>query len=227
MSCWRYIASLPMRISSGDLAASLRRPVGDRGVELVVGHDPVDDPDPLRLVRADLLAQQQQLVGLLAPDVAVDQRHDHEREDADVDLRRPEAGALLGDDQVAREREAERAREHVPVGGAQRRLAELADQLEQPRERVGREVLVRRAARRTRTPFRSPPAEKTFSCVEVSTTQRTASSSRAPRERGQQVVEQLVRERVARLGPVEGDRGDADPATSYRTVVRAHRAAAA
>ena len=23
MSCWRYIASLPMRISSGDLAASL------------------------------------------------------------------------------------------------------------------------------------------------------------------------------------------------------------
>jgi hypothetical protein len=58
-------------------------------------------------------------------------------------------------------------------------------------------------------PPRSPPREKTFSCVEVSTTQRTASSSRAASKRGEQVVEQLVGERVARLGLVERDRGDA------------------
>ena len=58
-------------------------------------------------------------------------------------------------------------------------------------------------------PPRSPPRENTFSCVEVSTTQRTASSSRAAVERGDQVVEQLVRERVAGLGLVERDRGDA------------------
>ena len=161
MSCWRCIASLPMRISSGDLAASLARPVGDRGVELLGRHDLVDDPDPLRLVRVDLLAQQQQLVGLLAPDVAVDQRHDHEREDPDVDLGRAEARALLGDDQVARQREPERAREHVAVGGADGRLAELADQVEQAREAVGGEVLrrsaaARRRSRRGRRPRRRP-----------------------------------------------------------------------
>ena len=151
MSCWRYIASLPSRISSGDLAASLPAQSATAASNSSAGHDPVDDPDPLRLVRVDLLAQQQQLVGLLAPDVAVDQRHDHEREDPDVDLGRAEARALLGDDQVAGQREAERAREHVAVGGAQRRLAELADQLEQAREAVGGEVLVDRAAARPRS----------------------------------------------------------------------------
>ena len=127
MSCWRYIASLPSRISTGDLAASLPRPVGAPPRRTRPPARPVDDPDPLGLVRVDALAEQQQLVRLLAPDVAVDQRHDHEREHADVDLGRPERRALLRDDQVAREREPERAGEHVAVGRADRRLAELAD----------------------------------------------------------------------------------------------------
>ena len=60
---------------------------------------------------------------------------------------------------------AERAGQHVAVGRADRRLAELADQREQPREALGRRVLVRRAGRRRRSPPRLPPAENTFSCV--------------------------------------------------------------
>ena len=72
MSCWRHSASLPRRMSTGDLAASRPGPVGDRGVELVHGHDPVDQPQPLGLVRVDALAEQQQLGRLLARDVAVD-----------------------------------------------------------------------------------------------------------------------------------------------------------
>src|SRR3712207_7762079 len=53
---------------------------------------------------------------LFRSDVAVDERHDHEREHPDVDLGRAERRALRGDDQVARERDAERPGEHVPVG---------------------------------------------------------------------------------------------------------------
>ena len=185
------------------------RPVGDRGVELLGRHDLVDDPDPLGLVRVDLLAQQQQLVGLLAPDVAVDQRHDHEREDPDVDLGRAEAGALLGDDQVARQREPERAGEHVAVGGAQRRLAELADQVEQAREAVGGEVLVdqrrvggerRRGRRRRRRPSRGWRSARRSGRRR----RRARRSSAAIRSSSS-----CVRERVAGLGPVHGDRRDA------------------
>ena len=58
-------------------------------------------------------------------------------------------------------------------------------------------------------PARLPPSEKTVSCVEVSTTQRTAVVVARRREGREQLVEQLVGERVARLGLVEGDRGDA------------------
>src|SRR5580700_637235 len=41
-----------------------------------------------------------QLGGALAWDVAVDQRHDHEGKDADVDLGRAERGVLGSDDQI-------------------------------------------------------------------------------------------------------------------------------
>ena len=57
--------------------------------------------------------------------------------------------------------------EHVPVGGADRRLAELADQAEQPREALGAEVLVdeRHVGRRSRRGWRRE--EKTRSWVEA------------------------------------------------------------
>ena len=124
------------------LRGQLLGPLAHTGVEFLGREHPVDDPDPLGLGGGDLLAEQQQLVGLLAWHVAVDQRHDHEREYADVDLGRAESRAFAGDDQVAGQREPERAGEHVPVGGADRRLAELAEQPEQAREALGPEVLV-------------------------------------------------------------------------------------
>ena len=52
MSCWRYIASWPSRISTGLLEASFAGPVGDRGVELVGRHDLVDEPVLDRLLGA-------------------------------------------------------------------------------------------------------------------------------------------------------------------------------
>ena len=55
-------------------------------------------------------------------------------------------------------------------------------------------------------PARLPPLENTFSCEEVSTTQRTPSSSRAASNAAMQLVEQFVRQRVARVGLIERDR---------------------
>jgi hypothetical protein len=77
------------------------------------------------------LPEQQQLVRLLTRDVAIDQRHDHERERPHIDLRRAERRFLRCHDQIARERDPERPGEHVSVRGAHRRLTERADQLEQ------------------------------------------------------------------------------------------------
>ena len=54
----------------------------------------------------------------------------------------PKRRALLGDQQVAGEREAHAAGEHVAVGGAERRLAEPRHQPEELEEEVGGEVLV-------------------------------------------------------------------------------------
>ena len=62
------------------LPRQLLRPVGDRDVEVLDGDDPVDDPRGERLLRAPPLPEQQQLVRLLARNIAIDQRHDHERE---------------------------------------------------------------------------------------------------------------------------------------------------
>src|SRR5204862_8054465 len=84
----------------------------------------------------------EQLVRLLAWHVAVDERHDHERKRADVDLGRAEGGALLGDYQVTGERDAQGSGEHVTVRGADHRLPELADQPEKPWELAGPEVPV-------------------------------------------------------------------------------------
>ena len=111
---------------SGDWLASRCAHSATARVELVRRDDAVDDPHPPRLVRVDALAEQQQLAARLAPDVAREQRRDHEREQADVDLRRAERRALARDDEVAGQREPERAGEHVAAGRADHRLAELA-----------------------------------------------------------------------------------------------------
>ena len=81
---------------SGGLAASCAAQSATAASNAVGGHDAVDDPQPVRLVGVDALAEQQQLGHLLAADVAPDQHGDHEREQADVDLRRAERRALAG-----------------------------------------------------------------------------------------------------------------------------------
>ena len=174
-------------------------------------------------MRIDPLAEQQQLVGLLAPDVAVDQRHDHEREDPDVDLGRAERRALLRDDQVAREREAERPGQHVAVRGADRRLAELADQLEEAREPLRRGMLVHE--RNVRREAREVAAAREDRLV-----RRREDDAAHPvvvacgSEGGQQLVEHPVREGVARLGLVERDRRNTrcGDVVAKRLVARAH-----
>ena len=166
-----------------------------------------------RLLGGDLLAEQQQLVGLLAPDVAVDQRHDHEREHADVDLGRPEARALARDDQVAGERDPERAGEHVAVGGADRRLAELADQAEQLREALGPEVLVHeRHVGREAGEVRARGEHLLVRRGEHDAAHGVVVARGL--QRGDQVAEQLVGERVAGVRLVERDRRDAASETS-------------
>ena len=55
------------------------------------GGDLVDDPDPVRLVRTRSARRAAAARWPSCADVAVDQRHDHEREHADVDLGRAEA----------------------------------------------------------------------------------------------------------------------------------------
>ena len=105
MSCWRNIASLPSRIITGDLAASSSAHSATAASNSSAGTTWLTIPIRSASSRVDALAQQQQLVGLLARDVAVDQRHDHEGEDADGDLGGAERRALAGDDEVAGQRE--------------------------------------------------------------------------------------------------------------------------
>ena len=171
------------------------------------GDDPVDDARLARLLGAQPLAEQQHLRRLLPRHVAVDQRHDHEREQADVDLGRAEPGALLGDDQVARERDAERAGEHVPVRGDDRRLSELAERDEDLREEARREVLVR--GRRVGRETAEVAAGREHLLVRGGEDDDADVVVRLRvRERREQLGEQRVGERVARLGIVEGDRRD-------------------
>ena len=164
----RHVHLAPHRVLAelhhhGRLRGQLLGPFGHRGVELLGRDDLVDDPGLARLLGASSARPAAASRRLLARDVAVDQRHDHEREEADVDLGRAEAGGVLGDDQVARERDAQRAGEDVAVGRDDRRLAELADRLEDLDERLRALVALdqrrvgaerRRGCRRRRRPSR-------------------------------------------------------------------------
>ena len=215
MSCWRNIASLPSRISSGDLRRELLGPLAHaRPRTPRRGTTRLTIPMRSASARRDLLAEQQQLVGLLARDVAVDQRHDHEREHADVDLRACRSARPPGEDQVARERDPERAGEHVAVGGADRRLAELADRAETAAGTARSRSACAPAARPPRTRPGWPPAGEDPLVRGGQHHAADVGSSRAGLERRDQLVEQLVRERVARVGLVERDRRDPGRQTS-------------
>ena len=191
---------------SGDLAASRYRPLGHRGVELAGRHDLVDDPDPLGLLGGDLLAEQEQLGRLLARDVAVDQRHDHEREGAHVDLGRPEAHPFAGDDQVARERDPERPGEQS-----------AAQMLGLPSSPISRNRRGKRAVPRCLcTSGCSSAKPPRFRAGGEHLLVRGGQYDAADRlvvarglERRDQLVQDLVGERVARLGLVEHASRDA------------------
>jgi hypothetical protein len=117
-------------------------PVGDGGVELLGRDRLVGEAEGDRVRRAHPVTEKHHLVDFLARNVAVDERHDHVREGADVDLGGAEGGTLLGDHEVAGEGEAEAAGEHVPVRRAERGLAEPRHQPEEFEEEVGGKVLL-------------------------------------------------------------------------------------
>ena len=193
-------------------------------MEFLGGDHPVHDPGLHGLLRRQALPQQQHLVGLLSRHVAVDQRHDHEREEADVDLGGAEPGPLLRDDQVAGERDAERAREDVPVRGDDRGLAELAERPEDLDESLGRGVAVHE--RRVGAECAQVRAGREHLLVRRSQDHapHRAIVAGGP-ERAQQAFQQRWRERVARLGIVQGDGRDAAVDFVEDQVVghRAHR----
>ncbi len=112
------------------------RPRADLCLEVVVRDHAVHQPQFERVRGRDELAVHHQLVGLESPDVPIDEGGDHEREDADVDLRTPEPDRLLGEHEIARQRETERAGQHVAARCTDHRLPETADQLIQPRKAI-------------------------------------------------------------------------------------------
>ena len=208
MSSWRHIASLPSFITSGDFEASFCAHSATAASNSSAGDDLVDDAGLARLLGREPVAEQQHLRRLLARDVPVDQRHDHEREEADVDLGRAEPRGVLGDDQVAGEGDAERAGQDVAGRGDDRGLAQLAELDEDLGEEAGGEVLVSGwrvgreaaevAARREHLLVRR--GEHHDPCVVVVL-------DRA--ERVEELREQLIGQRVARLGIVQRDGRDA------------------
>ena len=141
------------------------------------------------------------------------EREDHEREDADVDLGRAEGRRLAGHDEVAGQRQPERPGQAVAVDRADHGLAQLADEREQPREALGGDVLVHErhvggeagevAARAEGRLVRGGEHDAAHGVVVA-----------RGLEGGDEVAQQLVGQRVARVGLVHGDGGHAASATS-------------
>ena len=80
----------------GELARELRNP----GIELGVGHDVGQQPDLLRFRCGDLFTEQHELQQLPRRNDPSKNRHDHHREQAALDLRRPQDRAFAGDGEV-------------------------------------------------------------------------------------------------------------------------------
>ena len=130
---------------------------------------------------------------------------------ADVDLGRAEGRAAP---RRRSGRRRARARARRPARGRWRRRSTACrarrSARKTSRKQLGAEVLVRRAATSAAKPPRLPPArEDLLVRARRARRTRTASSSRARSSAVEQLVQHLVGERVARLGVVERDRGDA------------------
>ena len=119
---------------------------------------------------------------------------------------RAEARVLLGDHEVARERDPERAREDVAVGRTDRGFAELAKQPEDRGEALGGEVLMDQRYVSRKPGQIGAGGEDPL----VGGAQDHAAHSRVVAgrlERRGELPEQLVGQRVASLRLVQGDRG--------------------
>jgi hypothetical protein len=128
-------------------------------------------------------------------------------EHADVDLGRAETCALAGDDQITGERESERPREHVTVGGTDRRLAELAQRPEHRHEPFDSEVLVHER-HLGREPGEVAATREHFLVRRSEHDAPDGVIVARGHQRRQHVAEQRVGERIASLRLVEGDRRD-------------------
>ena len=85
--------------------------------DLVLRHDPVDEPDRERLVGAHLPPAPDQLLGARRADESGQPlRAARARDDAEQDLGLPDARVVGGDAQIARHRELEAAAERVAAG---------------------------------------------------------------------------------------------------------------
>ena len=119
-----------------------------------------------------------------------------------------EARALARDDQIAGERKPERPRQHVAVGGADGRLAELADEPEQAREARGAEMLVHeRLLLGEAAEVRARGKDLLVRGGEHDAADGLVVARGL--ERGDQLVQHLVGQCVAGLGLVERDGGHA------------------
>ena len=99
----------------------------------------------------------------------------------------------------------ERAGEHVPVGRAQRRLAELADQLEQADEALGAEVALHERRVGGEAAEVGARGERLLVRGREHDAARAVFVARAL-ERRDQAAEHVRRQRVARVRVVERDR---------------------
>ena len=116
---------------AGDLAASVRGQLVDRGVELVDRHHLGDEADALGLGRVDPAAGHHQLERLLGRHRAHQRHRDHVRPQADVDLGRAEHGVVGGDDQVAGQGQAHAPGQGVAPHPGDGRLAQVPQVAEQ------------------------------------------------------------------------------------------------
>ena len=98
---------------SGGIAAEPGRERGDLGSQLVVGHDPVHEPDALGLGRVDDLGEERELLGPMQPDEPGQEPRSAEVErEAALGEDLGEARPVGGDDEIAAEREI--AARHPP-----------------------------------------------------------------------------------------------------------------
>ncbi|CAN91945.1 hypothetical protein predicted by Glimmer/Critica [Sorangium cellulosum So ce56] len=99
----------------------------DRGVERVRLDHLVEESALRGLVGVEALPEEHHLQQLAPAHVPLEHRHDHHREQADVDLRRPELGAAGADREVRRRDEPEPAAQRVAVHPRHNRLARVRE----------------------------------------------------------------------------------------------------